>query len=30
MTDRILFGSDFPVMTTMEAADAFKNINDWG
>ena len=30
VTDRILFGSDFPVMTTMEAAEAFKNINDWG
>ena len=30
VTDRILFGSDFPVMTTVEAANAFKNINDWG
>ena len=28
--DRILFGSDFPVMTTQEARDAFVNINDWG
>ncbi|MFQ5933806.1 MAG: amidohydrolase family protein [Dehalococcoidia bacterium] len=28
--DRILFGSDFPVMTTQEALDAFVNINDWG
>lgn len=30
VTDRILFGSDFPVTTTKEAANAFKNINDWG
>ena len=30
VTDRILFGSDFPVMTTMNAVNAFKNINDWG
>ena len=30
VTDRILFGSDFPVMTTMDAVNAFKNINDWG
>ncbi|MFQ5872334.1 MAG: amidohydrolase family protein [Dehalococcoidia bacterium] len=30
VTDRILFGSDFPVMTTREAVNAFKNINDWG
>ena len=30
VTDRILFGSDFPVMTTKDAVNAFKNINDWG
>ncbi len=30
VTDRILFGSDFPVMTTQEAVSAFKKINDWG
>lgn len=30
VTDRILFGSDFPVMSTGEAVEAFKNINDWG
>ena len=30
MTDRLLFGSDFPVMTTREAAAAFQAINDWG
>jgi len=30
ITDRILFGSDFPVATTKEAVDAFKNINNWG
>jgi uncharacterized protein len=30
VTDRILFGSDFPVMTTREAVDAFEAINDWG
>jgi len=30
ITDRILFGSDFPVMTPQEAIDAFKNINNWG
>ena len=29
MTDRLLFGSDFPVMTTQAAADAFRAINDW-
>ena len=28
MTDRLLFGSDFPVMT-QAAADAFRAINDW-
>jgi predicted TIM-barrel fold metal-dependent hydrolase len=30
VTDRILFGSDFPVMTTRAAADAFRAINEWG
>jgi uncharacterized protein len=30
VTDRLLFGSDFPVMTTRTAADAFQRINDWG
>jgi predicted TIM-barrel fold metal-dependent hydrolase len=30
VTDRLLFGSDFPVMTTREAAQAFRAINDWG
>jgi uncharacterized protein len=29
VTDRLLFGSDFPVMTTQAAADAFRAINDW-
>jgi hypothetical protein len=30
VTDRLLFGSDFPVMTTREAAAAFTALNDWG
>jgi len=30
VTDRILFGSDFPVMTPKEAGRAFKGMNDWG
>ena len=30
VTDRILFGSDFPVATTRGAAEAFRAINDWG
>jgi uncharacterized protein len=30
VTDRLLFGSDFPVMTTREAVQAFRAINDWG
>ncbi len=30
VTDRLLFGSDFPVMTTGEAVTAFTRINDWG
>ena len=30
VTDRILFGSDFPVMTMAEAVAAFKAINEWG
>ena len=29
VTDRLLFGSDFPVTTTREAARAFQAINDW-
>ena len=29
VTDRLLFGSDFPVATTREAARAFQAINDW-
>lgn len=30
VTDRILFGSDFPVVPPKEAVNAFKNINQWG
>jgi uncharacterized protein len=30
VTNRLLFGSDFPVMTTREAVKAFRAINDWG
>lgn len=30
VTDRLLFGSDFPVMTTSEAVRAFRALNDWG
>jgi predicted TIM-barrel fold metal-dependent hydrolase len=30
VTDRLLFGSDFPVMTTDEAVRAFRAINEWG
>jgi predicted TIM-barrel fold metal-dependent hydrolase len=30
VADRLLFGSDFPVSTTGEAARAFRAINDWG
>ena len=30
VTDRLLFGSDFPVMTTQASIDAFRSINDWG
>ncbi len=30
VTDRLLFGSDFPVMTTREAVSEVKKINDWG
>jgi predicted TIM-barrel fold metal-dependent hydrolase len=30
VTERLLFGSDFPVMTTREAAEAFRAINGWG
>ena len=29
VTDRLLFGSDFPVTTTRAAARAFQAINDW-
>ncbi len=30
VTDRLLFGSDWPLQTTQEAVDAFRAINDWG
>ena len=30
VTDRLLFGSDFPVMSSGAAADAFRAINDFG
>ncbi|MEM7425457.1 MAG: amidohydrolase family protein [Pseudomonadota bacterium] len=30
VTDRILFGSDFPVRTPREALDEFRGLNDWG
>ena len=30
VTDRLLFGSDFPVLTPAEALDRFRGINDWG
>lgn len=30
VTDRILFGSDFPLRTTDEAIEEFRGINDWG
>lgn len=30
VTDRILFGSDFPVASSSDAAAAFQAINDWG
>ena len=30
VTDRLLFGSDFPVATTGQAVEAFRSINDWG
>ena len=29
VTDRLLFGSDFPVLTPAEALDRFRGINDW-
>jgi len=29
VTDRILFGSDFPLRTTEEAIEEFRRINDW-
>ena len=30
VTERLLFGSDFPVRTPREAMDDFRRINDWG
>jgi predicted TIM-barrel fold metal-dependent hydrolase len=30
VTDRLLFGSDFPVMSSGAAAEAFRGINDFG
>lgn len=30
VTDRLLFGSDFPVRTTAKAMAEFRAINDWG
>ena len=30
VTDKVLFGSDFPVRTTQAALDEFRAINDWG
>ena len=30
VTDRLLFGSDFPVLTPAEAIRRFQSINDWG
>jgi hypothetical protein len=30
VTDRLLFGSDFPVRTTSHAMAEFRRINDWG
>ena len=30
VTDRLLFGSDFPVLTPAEALARFRGINDWG
>jgi len=30
VTDRLLFGSDFPVLTPAEAIKRFRAINDWG
>jgi predicted TIM-barrel fold metal-dependent hydrolase len=30
VADRLLFGSDFPVMTTGEAVRAFRALNEWG
>jgi predicted TIM-barrel fold metal-dependent hydrolase len=30
VTGQLLFGSDFPMQTTQEAADAFRALNDWG
>lgn len=30
VTDRLLFGSDFPLRTTADAIAEFRTINDWG
>jgi predicted TIM-barrel fold metal-dependent hydrolase len=30
VTDKVLFGSDFPVRSTQAALDEFRAINDWG
>ena len=30
VTDRLLFGSDFPVLSPLEAIAKFRGINDWG
>jgi len=30
VTDKLLFGSDFPVQSTAEALASFRAINDWG
>jgi uncharacterized protein len=30
VTDRLLFGSDFPIRSPKVAEEEFKNINDWG
>lgn len=30
VTDKLLFGSDFPIQTTQEALDSFRDINNWG
>jgi predicted TIM-barrel fold metal-dependent hydrolase len=30
VTDRLLFGSDFPLRSTAEAAEEFRSLNNWG